>query len=256
MTTIAKLTGVSAAYDDRAVLHDVDFALQSGEVVAILGANGSGKSTLVKTMLRSTHVTEGSVELFGVPAADFRQWSRIGYVPQRLTPGGGLPVTVREVVASGRLSSLRRFRPARPADRAAIAAAIEVVDLGELVSLPMAHLSGGQQRRALIARALAGEPDVLIMDEPMAGVDAANQRLLADSLTRLVGRGVTILVVAHELGPLAPLITRVVSVTDGRIVYDGPPGQIAGDWQHGDIEAHPHAHDESRARPSGLGLLG
>lgn len=258
MTAIVEITGASAAYDDRVVLHDVDFSLGSGEVVAILGANGSGKSTLVKTMLRSTRLTAGSVELFGVPASDFTQWSRIGYVPQRLTVGGGLPATVREVVASGRLSRMRRFRRMSATDRGAITGAIAIVDLDALSARPMTQLSGGQQRRALIARALAGGPDVLIMDEPMAGVDAANQRLLAATLTRLVEQGVTILVVAHEVGPLAPLISRIVSMADGRVAYDGPPAQITGDWQHGDVDGHPHANEEDdrRTRGPGFGLMG
>lgn len=257
MSTIVELIGATAAYDDRPVLHDVSFALQSGEVVAVLGANGSGKSTLVKTLLGATRMSAGSLELFGVAAGDFHDWARIGYVPQRLTAGGGLPATVREVVTSGRLSRLHRFHRMTATDRAAITDALDVVGLDELATRPMTQLSGGQQRRGLIARALAGQPDVLVMDEPMAGVDAVNQRLLADSLTQLVDRGVTILVVAHELGPLAALITRVVSVSEGRIVYDGAPAGSGADWEHGDVDAHPHADDhERRARQSGLGLMG
>lgn len=257
MTTIVKLTEASAAYDDRPVLHDATFALHSGEVVAVLGANGSGKSTLVKTLLQVTKMTAGTLELFGVPADEFKDWARIGYVPQRLTVGGGLPATVREVVSSGRLSRLRRFHRMTAVDRAAITDAIDVVGLDELTARPMKQLSGGQQRRALIARALAGQPDVLVMDEPMAGVDAANQRLLAESLAKLVERGVTILLVAHELGPLAPLITRVVSVSEGRIVYDGAPEASGAGWEHGDVDAHPHDHERDRpARQSGLGLMG
>jgi zinc transport system ATP-binding protein len=217
------MRGVAIGYGDRPAVRDVDFALDAGEVVVLLGPNGAGKSTVVRGMLGLSRLMAGELELFGVPAADFRQRYRLGYVPQRHTIVGGVPSTVREVVSSGRLARKRLFAPMRAADRAVVAAAIDLVGLAERADVSVGKLSGGQQRRVLIARALAAEPDVLVMDEPTAGVDAANQEILAATLGQLVAGGSTLLLVAHELGPLEPLIQRVVVMRDGRVVYDGPP---------------------------------
>jgi zinc transport system ATP-binding protein len=252
-TPVFAMKNATAGYDGRAVLHGVDFVLYGGEAVAVLGANGSGKSTLVRTLLGATSVTSGSVELFGVPAGSFRQWSRIGYVPQRLAFGTTVPASVREVVTSGRLSRTRRFRPLTGADHGAIARAIDLVELTDMARTPVAELSGGQQRRALIARALAGEPDVLVMDEPMAGLDQASQTVLSQTLTSLVGAGATLLLVAHELGPVAPLITRVVTMRGGEVVCDGPTEGHAGHDHLDDHDPHPHG---VHAPASGIGLTG
>lgn len=222
--TLLELRGVSVGYGGTPVLRSIDLRVTGGEVVAVLGPNGSGKSTLLKGMLGLARVTEGERELFGVPAARFGDWHRLGYVPQRMAASGVLPASVREVVMSGRLSRMRRFLPARPADRAAAAAALERVDLAGFEERAMATLSGGQQRRVLVARALAGEPEVLLLDEPLAGVDAGSQEILATTLEALIGSGSTVVLVAHELGPLQPLITRVVAMRDGHVSYDGPLG--------------------------------
>ena len=247
---VIRLRGGAIGYGDRPVIRDVDFTLRVGEVVAVLGPNGSGKSTLVKGLLRQARLSAGSLDVFGVPAGRFREWWRIGYVPQRHTVGAGMPVTAQEVVASGRLARTKPWRRFGPADRDAIAAAIDTVGLSGREGDNLATLSGGQQRRVLIARALAAGPEVLVMDEPTAGVDTASQLALAATLRELVGRGTTVLLVAHELGPVASLISRAVVVRDGAIVYDGPPrtGPAEG-------SEHDHPHGET-ARSSRFGLGG
>lgn len=249
-TPIVQMRGVAVGYDDRPAIRDVGFSLDAGEVVVLLGPNGAGKSTLVRGMLGLAPVMAGRLELFGVPAGEFRQRYRLGYVPQRHTIVGGVPSTVREVVSSGRLARKRPFAPMRAADRAVVAAMIDTVGLTERADVSVATLSGGQQRRVLIARALAAEPDVLVMDEPTAGVDAANQEILAATLSELVAGGSTLLLVAHELGPLESLIRRVVVMRDGRIGYDGPP-LPGGDGAYSAV--HHHAETEGHR---GLGLMG
>jgi zinc transport system ATP-binding protein len=243
---VFRLRHGTVGYDNRPVLRDVDFTQTAGEVVVLLGANGSGKSTLVRGLLGLTPLMDGSLELFGVPAARFRERWRIGYVPQRQAVGGGVPATVREVVSSGRLGRKHPFAPLRADDRAAVSAAIDVVGLAEKATTNVAELSGGQQRRVLIARALAAEPDVLVMDEPTAGVDLANQEILAATLRRLVADGKTLLLVAHELGPLEPLIDRVVVLRGGRPTYDGPPTpgmrDADGGYHHPAAEPTPGRH--------------
>ncbi|MEU4572799.1 metal ABC transporter ATP-binding protein [Nonomuraea sp. ATR24] len=228
--------------DRRPILRGIDLTVSPGEVVAVMGANGSGKSTLVRALLGLTPLSGGQTLMYGTPPARFRDWWRIGYVPQRLSVGGGVPATVGEVVTSGRIARQSRLRRTSAADRAAVASALEAVRLSDRAHDPVQALSGGQQQRVLIARALAGEPDTYVMDEPTAGVDAATQQLLADTLARLVAGGKTIVLVAHELGPLEPLITRGVVVREGLVAHDGPPPRPEGDCARpGHEHVHPHA---------------
>src|SRR4051794_30637430 len=210
--SVVDVRRLAVGYDGREILHDVTLSVSAGEVVAILGANGSGKSTLIRTILGLVPIARGEIDLFGAPQRKFRDWARVGYVPQRLGAGSGVPATVREVVASGRLARRGFGRPARAADRAAVASALDAVSLADRAGDRADTLSGGQQQRVLIARALAGEPDLLVLDEPTAGVDAASQRAFADALGRFVHSGGSVLLVAHELGPLAPLVDRAVVV--------------------------------------------
>ena len=144
-----------------------------------MGANGSGKSTLVRALTGLLPLTAGSLELFGTPFDEFADWRRVGFVPQRVGAGSGVPASVWEVVASGRLTHRRLLRPLSKADRRAIDEALAVVGLADRARDGVSQLSGGQQQRTLIARALAGEPELFFLDEPTAGVDLPNQLTLA-----------------------------------------------------------------------------
>jgi zinc transport system ATP-binding protein len=155
---------------------------------------------------------------------------------------------VWEVVASGRLTHRRLLRPLSKADRAAIDEALEVVGLADRARDGVSQLSGGQQQRTLIARALAGQPELFFLDEPTAGVDLPNQVSLAASLARLKDRGATIVLVAHELGPLGSLVDRSVVMRDGRLAYDGPPLADHAVHSPGFGETHAHHHHPDQAR--------
>jgi zinc transport system ATP-binding protein len=253
-SSVISLRGVTAELGSRPVLRGIDLTVKRGEVVALLGANGSGKSTAVRTIIGQVPVTGGEIELFGTPRRRFRDWSRVGYVPQRTTAAGGVPATITEVVSSGRLSRTR-FGVLRKADREAVQRAIALVGLADRAKDSVDALSGGQHQRVLIARALAAGPELLIMDEPMAGVDLASQEILAETLReQVVVQGASVLLVLHELGPLEPLINRAVVLRDGCVLHDGPPPHAVG--QHalpGHDHVHPHAaHD---AEPIRTGLL-
>ncbi|MEV0428871.1 metal ABC transporter ATP-binding protein [Micromonospora sp. NPDC050495] len=248
-TPVIQVAHAAVGYDSRAVLRDVSLTVTAGEVVAVLGANGSGKSTLIRAVLGLVPLGAGSVTLFGAPQRRFRQWHRIGYVPQRLGAGSGVPATVNEVVASGRLARRGVLRPAGRADREAVAAALDAVGLADRAGDPVATLSGGQQQRTLIARALAGRPELLVLDEPTAGVDMASQEAFARALHGFVGDGGTVLLVAHELGPLRPLISRAVVVHQGGICHDGAVPEPAG---HHAEPGHDHVHPHCDEEPAGL----
>lgn len=223
---VVLVAGGAVTLAGRPILRDVDLRIEPGEVVAVLGANGSGKSTLVKAMVGLLPLAAGSVSLFGEPLERFTAWRRLGYVPQRSTIAQGVPATVLEVVAAGRLARRRPFAPSRAADRRAVQDALDTVGLADRAHQQVATLSGGQQQRVLMARTLAGEPDLLVLDEPNAGVDLISQQAIADALATLAGRGATIVVVLHELGPFAPMIGRTVVLREGRICYDGPPSRL------------------------------
>ncbi|MEW2492173.1 metal ABC transporter ATP-binding protein [Streptomyces nodosus] len=248
---VIALRGVRAELGSRPVLRGIDLTVHRGEVVALLGANGSGKSTVVRTVIGQVPFGAGEVELFGTPRRRFRDWRRVGYVPQRTTAGGGVPATVTEVVTSGRLSRAR-LGVLRRADHRAVRHALELVGMADRAKDSVDALSGGQHQRVLIARALASEPELLIMDEPMAGVDLASQEVLARTLEDQVASGATVLLVLHELGPLEPLIDRAVVLRDGRVVHDGPPPKAVGEHALPGHD-HVHPHDDVHAHGAAAG---
>lgn len=237
MTPALAVRGIDVDLAGTPVLRHVDLTVSPGEFVALLGSNGSGKSTLVRAAVGLLPASCGSIELFGTPLAQFRDRRRLGYVPQRSAAAGGVPATIREVVTSGRLARRRLVGRATRADRTAVDRAIDQVGLSERARSSWTELSGGQQQRVLIARALAAEPELLVMDEPTAGVDREHAAALADLLATLVGQGSAVLLVAHELGPMRPAIDRAVVMRAGEVAYDGPVDHIDDDHT-----AHTHAH--------------
>jgi zinc transport system ATP-binding protein len=217
---------VSFAYDEDPVLDDVSFTVQPGEFVALVGPNGSGKSTLLRLLLGLLPPASGAVELFGGPPVRLTERWRLGYVAQRPSLPKDFPATVEEVVSAGRLARSGWRRRFGPADRTEIAHAIEAVALTDLRARRIGELSGGQQQRAFIAKALASQPELLILDEPVAGVDAESQRRFAESLTHLVdAHGAAVLLVSHELGAVAHALDRII-VLKKRVLFDGEPGEL------------------------------
>ena len=224
---VASLDDVWFGYGADTVLAGVSLELCAGEFVALVGPNGSGKSTLLRVLVGSLEPERGAVRLFGVDPRHLRERWRLGYVPQRPTLAAGIAATVEDVVASGRLARSGWNRRRRAGDRAVIDHALEAVGLDDLRRAKVAELSGGQQQRAFIARAMAGEPELLVLDEPVAGVDADSQRAFRDSLLDLVHHHkASVLLVSHELGAVADALDRVV-VLKQKVLFDGTPDQLA-----------------------------
>jgi zinc transport system ATP-binding protein len=226
-----ELHDVGFAYEQgRPVLRDVDLEIPPGQLVAVAGPNGGGKTTLVRIVLGLLRPTTGSARLFGEPAHAFSRRSTLGYLAQRAQLAIDAPATVREVVAAGRLAAGGLVGPLRRRDRAIVDEAIERVGLTDAAGRPLHRLSGGQQQRAFIAKALAGEPALLVLDEPTTGVDAESQEALAGLLDRLHRElAVTVLYVSHEFGAIERYVERLVLVRGG-IVFDGPPAALPGVW--------------------------
>jgi zinc transport system ATP-binding protein len=219
--------GISFAYGADPVLDHVDLHVEAGEFIALVGPNGSGKSTLVRILVGLLAPNAGEVRLFGEPPRRLTNRARLGYVPQRGQIAGALPATVTELVAAGRLARRGWWRRPRHADHVAVADAIEAVALNDLAHRPIRELSGGQQQRVLIAKALAAEPELLVLDEPIAGVDAEAQRLFRNALVHVVrDRGGAVVLVSHELGAVADDLDRVV-VLKRKVQFDGPPADLA-----------------------------
>ncbi len=218
---VISLREASFGYGDIPVVSRVDLDIHRGDVVAVLGPNGSGKSTLIKGVLGLDDHLGGAVELFGVPRDRFREFTRLGYVPQRHSLSASVRATAAEIVEVGRLPHRPWWRPASREDRRVVTRSLEVVGLADRATEDVSTFSGGQQRRVLIARALASRPDILVMDEPTAGVDAGNQRVLVDVLHRLAAQGTTMVIVTHELAALTDLVTRVVCLSNGAVDFDG-----------------------------------
>ena len=224
---------VTFAYGADAVLQGVSLSVAPGEFVALAGPNGSGKSTLLRILLGLRSPDAGTVELFGRPPAKLTDRWRLGYVPQRAVVPEHLPATVEEVVAAGCLSRRGWRRGLTAADRVDVAHALESVHLTERAGDPLRELSGGQQQRVLIAKALVSRPDLLVLDEPVAGVDTESQGHFRDALVHLVEEhGSGVLLVSHELGAVAADLDRVLVLRQGRIVFDGPPADLESRGVH------------------------
>ena len=225
-TPVFALSRACVTFDGECVVDEVTMSIHAGEFVAVLGENGAGKTTLMRAMLGLVPLSHGGVRLHGVAVDDYRDWGRIGYVPQRLLSSGAVPMSVREVVASARWGPRTRWKLRTRADLEAARLALETVGLWERRDDRLDTLSGGQQRRVLIARALATGADTFVLDEPTAGIDTDSQTRLAATLEGLRDAGRTVLLVTHELGPLAELASRAIVLgrgDHGSVRYDGPP---------------------------------
>lgn len=236
MTPVIAARSLGVTLGRIPVLREVTFEIAAGETVAVLGGNGAGKTTLFRAILGIQPITTGELLLYGQPVASFRDWGRIAYVPQR----SSLQLrqaTVREVVESGRLAHRKPFAPLSRRDRRLITDALERVGLESRQKDAFDHLSGGQQQRTLIARALVGEPDVMLLDEPLAGVDLATQDVLAATLLDLHHSGMTLLLVLHEIGAFTGHLDRAIVLRNGRLISDGP------------LPDDPHSHGHEVASP-------
>jgi zinc transport system ATP-binding protein len=224
------------SFNDVSILSDIDLDLFPATTIAILGANGSGKTTMIKAMLGLLPRHEGSVTIHGQNVEEFKDWHRIAYVPQKLINAATVPVSVFETVSSALVYPRKKI--SNKQKRIAVMAALTQVGLQDRAKDRLDELSDGQQRRVLLARALATEADIYVLDEPTAGVDSDNQEMLVTAVRRLVANGACVIMITHELGMFESDVDRAIVLANGGVSFDGPVTQLPAQ-----LESSHHSHD-------------
>lgn len=211
---------ISAAYRDRLALSGVSFTVPSGEIMAILGPNGAGKSTLIKAMLELIPRVSGEAEFFGKNLSRVRK--RIAYMPQSASIDWDFPARVKDVVLMGTYTHLGWLRRPGKKEHQAALTAMEQLDISDLANRQISELSGGQKQRTFVARALAANADLLVMDEPFAGVDMKSEKTILQVLRSLASSGKTVLLVHHDLATVKDFCSSVLLLREGNLVAFGP----------------------------------
>ncbi|WP_246203460.1 anchored repeat-type ABC transporter ATP-binding subunit [Streptomyces tailanensis] len=227
MTTVEPLLqarDVSVVLGGRTAVEDTRLTVRRGDLLGLLGPNGAGKTTLLRAALGLIPLASGEVLIDGLPPGRARHL--VGYVPQRHEFAWDFPIDIAGAVLSGRTRSIGWLRRPRPADRAAVDEALELVGLADLRRRPIGELSGGQRQRVLVARALASDPQLLLLDEPFTGVDIPTQELLGDLFGRLAADGKGLLMTTHDLAAAARTCTRV-ALLNRTVVAEGGPELLA-----------------------------
>ena len=222
MSAVVNVAGLRVRYGHTLALDGVDLQIPQGLVHGLIGMNGSGKSTLFKALMGLVQPDDGSVALFGADPRAARRAGRVAYTPQNEDVDWAFPVSVRDVVAMGRYGKLGASRRLRAADHDAIDAALERVELTELASRQIGALSGGQRKRAFVARGLAQGAELLLLDEPFAGVDKRSEGTITTLLRGLAAEGRTVVVSTHDLIAV-PALCDEVALINRRIIAQGSP---------------------------------
>ncbi|MFN5516626.1 MAG: metal ABC transporter ATP-binding protein [Cyanobacteriota bacterium] len=217
MTPVIDLQDVWVYYDQTPALEAVNFQVQAGDFIGLIGPNGGGKSTLLKALLGLITPQRGRVRILDRPVTQGRRW--VGYVPQSLEFDRAFPVRVAEVVRMGRLGRRRLFQPYNAQDDAIVARCLEQVKMLDFQDCPLGELSGGQRQRVYIARALASEPQILLLDEPTANVDSQIQQSVYDLLQEL-NQTLTIILISHDLAAVSRVV-KTVGCLNRRLYYHG-----------------------------------
>ncbi|WP_266081270.1 metal ABC transporter ATP-binding protein [Haladaptatus caseinilyticus] len=221
---VIRLSNLDFGYTSTPVVEDISLRIDHGEYAAVIGPNGSGKSTLMKLMLGLLRPDNGIARLFGDLSHQFDDGSRIGYVAQHASASKEMPITVREVVKMGRFPHVG-FGRLSSEDWNIVDRALDTVGMTAFANRRVTQLSGGQRQRAFIARALASEADLLVLDEPTVGVDMESVEAFYDLLDSLNSNGITILLIEHDLGAVTEHAERVICL-NREIYFDGPASEF------------------------------
>jgi manganese transport system ATP-binding protein len=238
------VTDLVVRYDHVTALVGASLSVDFGEALGIVGPNGSGKSTLLKTIAGLLVPSSGSVSVLGTAPRKLKPGT-LAYVPQIEAVDWSFPATVRDVVAMGRFPRLGTFGRYRAHDRDAVARALQLVNMESLAQRHISALSGGQQQRVFVARAIAQEPRVLLLDEPTTGVDAETEEALRRVIRELAANGLPVLMTTHDLDRAADWFDRLL-VLDRRVLAIGTPDEVLRSGAYAGIREHAHTHGHSR----------
>ena len=222
-----EVRNLKCGYDATEIVHGIDFDVDAGEFVCVLGPNGCGKSTTLKTVLGLLSPFAGTIEMNGASTVHMSEAERarhFAYIPQAHTPP--FPFTVADVVILGRTPFINKLATVSDDDMLVAYGCLEQMGIVDLGDRPYTQLSGGQQQLVLIARALAQEPDLLVMDEPTASLDFGNQQLVLQQMRRLAGAGTSVLMVTHDPNHALFCAHRVIVMEAGRIIAEGAPAEV------------------------------
>ncbi len=221
---IFDVKNLSFVLKEQTILSNISFEIFPSEYIAIIGPNGGGKTTLVRMLLGLEKPTNGEVKIYGKGLSHFNEWYKIGYVPQRASlVDGSFPATVLDIVNMGRTSQRGLFSTLSKSDRTFVHDAMQKMDILDLADKMVGTLSGGQRQRVMIARALASNPKILILDEPNTGVDAASQKNFYALLRELNKKdGITIVFITHDIGVIADDIARLFTINQKAIICNNP----------------------------------
>ncbi|MGZ3497876.1 MAG: metal ABC transporter ATP-binding protein [Vulcanimicrobiaceae bacterium] len=245
MKAAVEAHGLVVRYDGFTALDGASLTLDFGEALGIVGPNGSGKSTLLKTIAGLLRPAAGELCVLGEPDPRKLRGGSIAYVPQIEAVDWSFPATVWDVVAMGRFPRMRPFSRFSRADRQVVQHALEAVGMMDLANRQIAQLSGGQQQRAFVARAIAQEPKLLLLDEPTTGVDAATEEALRVVIRDLVAHGLPVLMTTHDLERAAEWFDRLM-VLDRRVLAIGLPDEVLASGVYAAIREHTHTHGHLR----------
>ncbi|MCX6783149.1 MAG: metal ABC transporter ATP-binding protein [Candidatus Levybacteria bacterium] len=231
--TIIKLDKICFSFTSENVINDVSLEIHKGDYLGIVGPNGGGKTTLLKLMLGLLYPQSGTINFFNSDIKDFKDWSKIGYVPQRSNIGNDSPITVEEIVAMGRYAKRGLFHFPTKEDKEKTLDALMQVDMLDHRNSLINDLSEGQQQRVFIARALASEPEIIFLDEPTAGVDIKTQKQFYSLLRKIHKElGLTLILITHELDIVAHEATELVYINRTIEYYGDPEEFLKGKYFH------------------------
>lgn len=250
MKNIIEVKNLSFRYANNLILEDLRFSISSGDFVSLIGANGSGKSTLLKLLLGELYSSTGEIQLFHSNVHAFKDWSKIGYVPQNgLARNVDFPATVEEIVMANLFSEIGLFRFPNKGHKEKVAATLELVGMSDYSKRMISQLSGGQLQRVLLARALVNSPELMFLDEPTTGVDSANVYIFYDLLSKLnKEKNLTILMVSHDLARASAYVSRTLCLEEGSLVELNKE-EIVHELEH----KHKHPKKEAIVKAATIG---
>jgi zinc transport system ATP-binding protein len=248
MSNILEVNNLSFSYGNEPIFTKIGFSVYKGDFISIIGSNGAGKSTLLRLILGELSPTAGSIRLFGQDIHQFKNWPKIGYVPQAgLQSVVNFPATVEEIVKANLFSQIGLLRFPKKEHREKTQQALESVEMGAYSKRLIGELSGGQQQRVMLARVLVNNPEMMLLDEPTTGVDARSVQSLYELLSQLnLKTGLTIVMVTHDISRAANYVSRILCLEEGSLV-ELDKSQIDEELSH----KHVHPAKDSKRQQEG-----